>query len=348
MIPVSEKPFLRAFAPHPPRSAPPLWLMRQAGRYLPEYRRLRASIDDFQEFCNTPRLAVEATLQPIRRFGFDAAIVFSDILLLPAALGQVLRFEEKRGPRLFPALGGREDLSCLSMDDFLSRLAPTLETISKARAWLPKETTLVGFAGAPWTLATYMTRGEGDVQQGAAKSFCYRDSEGFGMLMDMLTEATSAYLEAQIEAGAEAVQLFESWGGDLPEDLFRLCSLDPVARIAKRLRARFADIPILLFSNGCGILQRQYADTEISGISIDSATPCAWARQEIQRRKLVQGNLDPWLLLCGGERMEQRVEHIVKELGDGPFIFNLGHGVLPATPPEHVARLVELLRGNRP
>ena len=343
-----NKPFFRAFAPGSPRIAPPIWLMRQAGRYLPEYRRLRAGVDDFQEFCNTPGLALEATLQPIRRFGFDAAIVFSDILLLPTALGQELHFEEKRGPCLFPALGGSEDLSRLNMENFLSHLTPTLETISLARARLPTDTALIGFAGAPWTLATYMTRGKSDVQQGAAKLFCYRDSAGFGVLLDMLTEAICAYLVAQVEAGAEAVQLFESWGGDLPEDLFRFCSLEPVARIAKSLRARFPDVPILLFSKGCGVLQRHYTDTEISGISIDSATPCSWARQEIQRRKLVQGNLDPWLLSCGGERMEQQVDHIIKELGNGPFIFNLGHGVLPTTLPKHVARLVELVRSHHP
>ena len=343
--PAAGKPFLRAFDRRNPPAMPPVWLMRQAGRYLPEYRRLRARAASFQDFCSRPELTIEATLQPIRRFGFDAAIVFSDILLLPAALGQELRFEENRGPRLFPVLRRAEDIAALHKDDFLSRLAPTLETLAAVRARLPAETSLVGFAGAPWTVATYMTRGESDVPQGEAKLFHYRDADGFAALLDLLTEATAVWLEAQVEAGAEAVQLFESWAGDLPEHVFRRCSLEPVARIAKRLRERFPSLPIVLFCKGCGLLQRQYADeTEISGISIDSATPCSWARQEIQPRKLVQGNLDPWLLLCGGEAMERQVAHILGELSGGPFVFNLGHGVLPATPPEHVARLVELVR----
>ena len=344
-----DKPFLRAFDSRlSPAVPPPVWLMRQAGRYLPEYRRLRARAGDFQEFCRRPELALEATLQPIRRFGFDAAIVFSDILLLPAALGQELRFEEGRGPRLSPALGCAADLSRLDAGGFLSRLAPTLETLSLARARLPAQTGLIGFAGAPWTVATYMTRGEDAVQQGEAKLFFYRDADGFAALLDLLAETTAAWLEAQVEAGAEAVQLFESWAGDLPEELFERCSLAPVARIAGRLRARFPRLPVLLFSKGCGLLQRRYVtDAGVSGLGIDSATPCSWARREIQPRALVQGNLDPWLLLCGGAPMERQVGRILDELAGGPFVFNLGHGVLPATPPAHVARLVELVRGHR-
>ena len=352
MIPekLSDKPFLRAFESRlSPAAPPPVWLMRQAGRYLPEYRRLRAQAADFREFCRRPELALEATLQPVRRFGLDAAIVFSDILLLPAALGQELHFGESRGPRLSPALGRVEDLSCLRAENFLAALEPTLEVLASARARLPRQTGLIGFAGAPWTVATYMTRGDSDAQQGEAKLFFYRDAQGFAALLDLLTETTAAWLEAQVQAGAEAVQLFESWAGDLPEDLFRRCCLEPVARIVERLRRRFPRLPILLFCKGCGLLQKRYVtDTGISGLSIDSATPCSWARSEIQPHMLVQGNLDPWLLACGGERMERQVDHILGELAGGPFVFNLGHGILPTTPPEHVARLVGLVRRHRP
>ena len=337
-----NKRFLRAFT-EPTQTPPPIWLMRQAGRYLPEYKKLRARVADFQELCHTPELAVEVTLQPIRRFDFDAAIIFSDILLLPAALGQTLHFKDGQTPRLQPALRQAKDLSLLHDKGLLDALAPTLEALALAKTKLPAHTSLIGFAGAPWTVATYMTQGQAE-----AKLFHYRDPDSFAMLLDILTDATITYLTAQVEAGAETVQLFESWAGDLPEDVFRRCSLQPIARIAKALRQKFPSLPILLFSKGSGVLQKLYAtETDVSGISIDSATPCSWARDEIQPHKLVQGNLDPYLLLAGGAQMERQIDNIIEQLSGGAFIFNLGHGILPTTPIEHVERLVERVRASR-
>ena len=343
-----DRPFLRAFGDS--ITPPPLWLMRQAGRYLPEYRKLRSKVSNFQELCNTPDLAVEVTLQPIKRFGFDAAIIFSDILLLPSALGQDLRFENGSAPRLAPALRTNEDLTCLHEGNYLSCLAPTLDAIAITRSRLSKETSLIGFAGAPWTVATYMTRGDstGDTRA-EAKLFHYRDKKGFDRLLDILTRTTIAYLEKQVEAGADAIQLFESWAGDLPESVFRECSLKPITAITKSLRKKYPALPILLFSKGSGLLQKLYVtETDISAISIDAATPLPWARDELQPRKLVQGNLDPYALLAGGPQMESGIDSIMKHLSGGRFVFNLGHGILPATPVEHVERLVERVRGYKP
>ena len=329
---------------------PPLWLMRQAGRYLPEYRKLRSKVSNFQELCNTPELAVEVTLQPIERFGFDAAIIFSDILLLPAALGQELRFEDGSPPCLAPAIRTNKDLACLHEDNYLSCLAPTLDALAITRSRLAKETSLIGFAGAPWTVATYMTRGDstGDTRA-EAKLFHYRDKEGFARLLDILIRTTTAYLVKQVEAGADVIQLFESWAGDLPESVFRDCSLKPIAAITKSLREKYPALPILLFSKGSGLLQKLYAtETDISAISIDGATPLHWARDELQPHKLVQGNLDPYALLAGGVNMEREIDNIMEHLSGGRFVFNLGHGVLPATPVEHVEHLVKRVRGYKP
>ena len=342
-----DKPFLQAFENSV--IPPPLWLMRQAGRYLPEYRKLRSKVSNFQELCNTPDLAVEVTLQPIKRFGFDAAIIFSDILLLPSALGQDLHFEEGSAPRLTPAIRMNEDLMYLHEDNYLSYLSPTLDAIAITRSRLSKETSLIGFAGAPWTVATYMTRGDSVSDTRAeAKLFYYRDKEGFARLLDILTRATIGYLIKQVESGADAIQLFESWAGDLPESVFRDCSLKPIIVITKSLREKYPDLPILLFSKGSGLLQKLYAiETDISAISIDSATPLPWARDELQSHKLVQGNLDPYALLAGGQHMEDEIDNIMEHLSGGRFVFNLGHGILPPTPIEHVARLVELVRGYK-
>ena len=329
---------------------PPLWLMRQAGRYLPEYRNLRSKVSNFQQLCNTPELAVEVTLQPIKRFGFDAAIIFSDILLLPSALGQRLQFRDGIAPQLTPAIRDDKDLICLDEDNYLLRLEPTLSALTLARLRLSSEINLIGFAGAPWTVATYMTRGNssGDARA-EAKLFYYRDAKGFTRLLDILTRTTIVYLSKQIEAGADAIQIFESWAGDLPEDVFRSCSLKPVAEITKALQKKYPHIPILLFSKGSGMLQKLYVtDTDISAISIDSATPLSWARDELQPHKLVQGNLDPYALVAGGPRMERDIDNIMEYLSGGPFIFNLGHGILPNTPLENVERLIKRVRRYQP
>ena len=341
----SDRPFLRAFEGSV--TPPPLWLMRQAGRYLPEYRKLRSKASNFQELCNTPDLAAEITLQPIERFGFDAAIIFSDILLLPSALGQELHFEDGSAPCLAPAIRKDGDLARLHEDNCLSRLTPTLEALAIVRSRLPKETDLIGFAGAPWTVATYMTRGDftGDARA-EAKLFYYRNAEGFTRLLDILTRTTVSYLAKQVEAGADAIQLFESWAGDLPENVFRDCSLKPIAVITKSLRKKYPALPILLFSKGSGLLQKLYAtETDISAVSIDSATPLSWARDELQPHKLVQGNLDPYALLAGGSHMEREIDNIMEHLSPGRFIFNLGHGILPATPIENVNHLIKRVRG---
>lgn len=318
--------------------------MRQAGRYLPEYRRLRAQAEDFVSFVANPKLAAEATLQPIQRFGFDAAIVFSDILLLPAALGQTLHFTEERGPRLAPPVTTGADLIRLTPENLLAGLSPTLETLALARSRLSSETALIGFAGAPWTVACYMCRGETDALPGAAKCFWYREEENFRHLLDLLTHATIDYLKAQVEAGADAIQLFESWAGELPPELFRAVSLAPLSRIAAALRETYPRLPILLYSRGGGILQRLYLECPVSALGLDTATPLDWARDELQPHVAVQGNLDPCLLLCGGEAMERQVDRILTTLAGGRFIFNLGHGILPNTPPAHVERLVKLVR----
>lgn len=345
-----SKPFLQAFdLQRPVQSPPPIWLMRQAGRYLPEYRKLRSQVGDFKELCNTPKFSVKITLQPINRFLFDAAIIFSDILFVPEALGQKLYFIENKRPILQPAIKKAKDLAYIHNDISNVSHLPTLEALSLVKAQLPKTTTLIGFAGAPWTLATYMIRGDEDGEpQTEAKSFYYRDQKAFATLLDLLVEATISYLSSQVESGAEAVQIFESCVADLPEDLFRQCSLKPISRIASSLRRSFPELPILLFSKGSGLLQKLYAlDTEVSGISIDSATPRDWAKREIQTHKLLQGNLDPSLLLTGGERMIHQIDDILEKFENGPFIFNLGHGVLPNTPPENVARLVERVRTRK-
>lgn len=342
-----DRPFLQAFENSV--RPPPLWLMRQAGRYLPEYRKLRSKASNFQELCNTPDIAAEITLQPVERFGFDAAIIFSDILLLPSALGQELRFEEGSAPCLAPAVREGVDLARLCEDNYLSRLTPTLDALAIARFRLPKETGLIGFAGAPWTVATYMTRGDftGDARA-EAKLFYYRDAESFTCLLEILTRTTVGYLAKQVEAGADAIQLFESWAGDLSENVFRECSLKPIATITKSLRKKYPALPILLFSKGSGLLQKLYVtETDISAISIDSATPLSWARDELQPCKLVQGNLDPYALLAGGPHMECEIDNIMEYLSLGRFVFNLGHGILPATPIKNVERLVKRVREYR-
>ena len=347
MMTSPDRPFLRAFENSV--MPPPLWLMRQAGRYLPEYRKLRSKVSNFQELCNTPDLAVEITLQPIKRFGFDAAIIFSDILLLPSALGQELLFEDGSTPRLAPAIRTDGDLIRLREDNYISFLTPTLDALAMTRSRLPKETSLIGFAGAPWTVATYMTRGDstGDARA-EAKLFYYRDPKSFTRLLDILTRATIDYLVKQVEGGANAIQLFESWAGDLPENVFRDCSLKPIANITKSLREKYPALPILLFSKGSGLLQKLYAtETDISAISIDSATPLSWAKEELQPCKLVQGNLDPYALLAGGPHMEREIDSIMEHLSPGRFVFNLGHGILPATPIENVERLIKRVREYR-
>ena len=342
-MPSAVKPFLRALAGEVV-DPPPLWLMRQAGRYLPEYRATRQQAGGFLDLCFTPELAVEVTLQPIRRFGFDAAILFSDILVVPHALGQKVWFEEGVGPRLAP-LDPTAGLAELSLEGFETALAPVFETLRGLSAALPSETALIGFAGAPWTVASYMIEGGSSKDYAAAKAWAYGAPESFQALIDLLVEATAAYLCRQVEAGAEALQIFDSWAGVWPESYLRRWCLAPAREIVARVRARHPQVPIILFPRGAGPLYEAYAaESGAQGLSLDTTLPLAWARDRLQSQMTVQGNLDPLLLVAGGEGLRRGVAEIRSALGGGPFIFNLGHGIVPQTPPEHVAQLIELVR----
>jgi uroporphyrinogen decarboxylase len=341
----AAKSLLRALAGEA-LAVPPIWLMRQAGRYLPEYRALRTKAPDFLSFCLMPELAAEATLQPIRRFAFDAAIVFSDILVVPYALGQRVGFREGEGPSL-EALTGESDIRKLEPNRAIERIAPVQETLRQVRTALPKDVALIGFAGAPWTVATYMVEGGTSRDFIRTKRWAFSDPTGFAALIDRLVSTTTDYLLGQIEAGAEAIQLFDSWAGVLPEAEFRRWVIEPTARITSTLKARYPSVPIIGFPRGAGVLYEVYTeDSGVDAVSLDSAVPLAWAREHLQARHTVQGNLDPVLLLTGGPAMAAAVRGIVTALRGRPFVFNLGHGILPETPPEHVTALVEHVRGG--
>jgi len=325
---------------------PPVWLMRQAGRYLPEYRETRKQAGSFLDLCFNPELACEVTLQPIRRYGFDASILFSDILVVPHALGQKLWFQEGEGPKLEP-LEGTADLSRLSMDALHDRLAPVYETVDRLSSALPAETTLIGFAGAPWTVASYMIEGGSSKDYRKSKTWAYGDPEGFQQLIDLLVEATSRYLCRQVEAGAEVLQIFDSWAGVWPEEHFRRWCLTPMRRIVERVKAEHPDVPIILFPRGAGPLyEAVVAEGGCQAVSLDTTLPLGWAAERLQPHMAIQGNLDPILLVAGGQALEDGVRHILDTLGGGPFVFNLGHGIVPQTPPEHVQKLLDIIRAR--
>lgn len=329
-------------------ATPPVWLMRQAGRYLPEYRAVRATTRSFLEFCYTPDKAVEVTLQPIRRFGFDAAIIFSDILVVPDALGQKVWFEEGEGPKL-EALTDPAQFARLSRARLADHLAPVYAAIRQTRAALPAETALLGFAGAPFTLACYMIEGSGSRDFAKVKKWAYGHPESFGLLIDLLVESVIDHLSNQVEAGANGVQLFDSWAGILPEEQLFRWSLDPLVRIAQGLRERHPDVPILAFPRAVGPAALMYRRPDsFSALSLDTGIGAHWAAQELQPHICVQGNLDPIMLVTGGAALEREARRILDKLGHGSFIFNLGHGVVPQTPPEHVAQLVEIVRTWKP
>ena len=328
---------------------PPVWLMRQAGRYLPEYRAIRAQAGDFIALCTSPALAAEVTLQPIRRYGMDAAILFSDILMLPWALGHGLRFAEGEGPVL-PPLRDAATLAMLDPGRVPGAIAPILETVRLVRAELeatrPGQTALIGFAGAPFTVACYMVEGHGSKDFPAVRGMAYRDPALFGALMDLLTEATIVYLAAQIEAGAEAVMLFDSWAGVLPPALFRAHVIDPAARIVGALRDRYPDVPVIGFPRLGGLLIAEYAlATGVQGLALDTTVDPALASRLIPGPVALQGNLDPLALEAGGAPMIEAARNILAAMRGRPFVFNLGHGIVPSTPPAHVAALMDLLRG---
>ncbi len=323
---------------------PPIWLMRQAGRYLPEYREVRSGAGSFLDLCYNPELASRVTLQPIERFGFDAAILFSDILVVPDALGQKVSFVQNEGPVLEP-VENSQGLKALSREGFLDHLAPVFETVKLVRAALDPGVTLIGFCGAPWTVATYMVGGRGSPDQAAARSFAYSDPQGFQELIDLLVDVSVDYLLAQVSAGAQVLQIFDSWAGNLPEDEFARWCVLPAKQIVSRVHAKAPDIPVIGFPRGVGPLYPRYAkETGIDAISCDTSLPLGFIKDKLQPDLAVQGNLDPLLLVSGGAALDRRVDEILETLGDGPFIFNLGHGIVPQTPPEHVARLIERVR----
>jgi len=324
---------------------PPIWLMRQAGRYLPEYRETRSQAKDFLDLCYTPKLATEVTHQPLRRFDFDAAILFADILLVPDALGQGVAFKEGEGPVL-DAITDEAGLKQLSLANVEAHLAPVFETVSNLAGSLGKNVALIGFAGSPWTVATYMVGGRGSPDQRAARIWAFRDPGSFGKLVGLVTEATVIYLRRQIDAGAEVIQLFDSWAAQLPDHQFDKWVIEPTAKIVAALRESHAHVPVIGFPRGAGAAMERYAvETGITAISLDTGVPMAWAREHLQSRLPVQGNLDPLTLVAGGKALEDEATRILAGFGTGPHIFNLGHGIVPETPPENVARLVDLVTG---
>jgi len=325
-------------------SPPPIWLMRQAGRYLPEYRATRAEAGSFLNLCYNPAMAAEVTLQPIRRYGFDAAILFSDILVVPDALGQTVSFVEGEGPRLEP-IREAAALARLKPGSASAKYAIICETVARLRQDLPAETELIGFCGAPWTVATYMVGGQGSTDQAHARGMAYRDPQAFQHLMDILVETSIEYLSGQVEAGAGVLQIFDSWAGSLPDGEFAKWVVAPTKRIVSAVKAKHPTIPVIGFPRGaCGLSKTFIEQTGVDAISCDTAMPLSVMRGLQDTGKAVQGNIDPLLLVAGGEALNRRIDETLAALADKPFIFNLGHGIVPHTPPAHVAQLVDRVR----
>lgn len=322
---------------------PPLWMMRQAGRYLAEYRETRKRAGSFLDLCYNPDFAVEVTLQPIRRFGFDASILFSDILVVPHALGRDLSFVEGEGPRMTPIEAAEID-RLGAAGDFHARLVPVYETVSRLRAELPKETTLIGFCGAPWTVATYMIAGRGTPDQAPSRLFGYRQPEAMARLLAKLAEVSADYLIRQIDAGADVVQIFDSWAGVLDEASFQAWCVEPAAAIVRRVREKHPATPIIGFPRGAGSLYAGYREkTGVTALGLDWSVPLSQARA-LQAGGPVQGNLDPQRLVAGGRALDEGVDAILSALGGGPLVFNLGHGITPETPVAHVEQMVRRVR----
>jgi uroporphyrinogen decarboxylase len=325
---------------------PPIWLMRQAGRYLPEYRSTRKQAGSFLDLCLNPELATKVTLQPIARFDFDAAILFSDILIVPYALGRKVEFVEGEGPVLTPI--DEAGIAALNREGAQSRLEPVMETVRAVRARLAPEKTLIGFCGAPWTVATYMVAGHGTPDQLPARLLAARQSDVFAALIETLVEASAEYLIAQLRAGADCVQIFDSWAGILGEHDFERWSVAPTAKLVAKIRASEPSARIIGFPKGAGLGLEGYATaTGIDAIGLDWTVPLDFARDRLQHSVAVQGNLDPAVLLAGGAALDRAIDGIVEKLAGGRFIFNLGHGILPETPVAHVEKLVKRVRGSK-
>lgn len=328
------------------QKVPPVWMMRQAGRYLPEYRATRAQAGDFLSLCYTPDLAAEVTLQPVRRYGFDAAILFADILLVPQALGADLWFVTGEGPRL-STVTTPADLNALKpVSDINETLSPIYETLRIVTGELPPETTLIGFAGAPWTVATYMIAGRGTKDQGPAHALMQADPATFDALMALITAATIEYLSAQIEAGAETVKLFDSWAGSLKGDAFRKYALAPAKEIITALKARHPGVPIIAFPREAGDNYIGFAKaTGADCVALDNSVSADWAAANVQVDGCVQGNLAPSHMVTGGQQLIDETKRIVKAFSGGPHIFNLGHGITPDADPDNVQMMVDAIRG---
>ena len=325
----------------------PFWYMRQAGRYLPEYRELREQAGNFLDLCFSPEHAVEVSLQPIRRYDMDGIILFSDILVVPHALGIPLRYVEGEGPKL-DALEYGNLLPKYEPENFLGKLSPIFETLKGIVTEAENSKTVLGFAGAPWTVATYMVEGGSSKNFSKTKLWAFQDPDNFQQLIDLLVDTTSDYLVAQIAAGADAVQIFDSWAGVLPELALERWSLAPIREIARRVRQKYPDIPIIVFPRGAGIGYVPFAkDSEITALSLDSSLPLKWAAETLQPKTVVQGNLDPQYLVCGGPPMLAEAERILTAFSGGLFVFNLGHGIVPQTPPNNVAALSDFIHSWR-
>ncbi|WP_284270705.1 uroporphyrinogen decarboxylase [Bradyrhizobium iriomotense] len=344
MPPSSAKPFVDVLSGQR-QTVPPVWMMRQAGRYLPEYREVRANAGGFLDLCFTPELAAEVTLQPIRRFGFDAAIIFSDILVIPYALGRSVRFEVGEGPRLEP-LDDPDKVRTLSPRADFGKLEPVFEALRIVRRALDPKTALIGFCGAPWTVATYMVAGHGTPDQAPARMMAYRHPEAFAKIIDTLVENSIDYLLGQLAAGADALQIFDTWAGVLPPAEFARWSVEPTRRIVEGVRAKAPNARIIGFPRGAGALLPGYVEaTGVNAVSIDWTAEPAFIRERVQSRVAVQGNLDPLVLITGGDALNRAVDEVLANFAMGRLIFNLGHGIQPETPIAHVEQMLKRVRG---
>jgi uroporphyrinogen decarboxylase len=340
------KPFVEVLSGRK-QAVPPIWMMRQAGRYLPEYRELRAKAGSFLDLCFTPEYAAEVTLQPIRRFNFDAAIIFSDILVIPHALGRSVRFEAGEGPRLDP-LDTPEKIATLASSANFTKLEPVFEALRRVRQKLDAKTALIGFCGAPWTVATYMVAGQGTPDQAPARMLAYRHPEAFEKIVDALVESSIPYLVGQFKAGADAVQIFDTWAGVLPPREFARWSIEPTRRIVEGVRQQIPDAKIIGFPRGAGAMLPGYVDaTSVDGVSIDWAAEPSLIRERVQNRVAVQGNLDPLALIAGGAALDRAIDDVLRNYASGRLIFNLGHGILPETPIAHVEQMIKRVRAHK-
>jgi uroporphyrinogen decarboxylase len=340
------KPFIEVLAGKR-QAVPPLWMMRQAGRYLPEYRALREKAGSFLNLCFTPEYAAEVTLQPIRRFDFDAAIIFSDILVIPYALGRSVRFEAGEGPRLDP-LDTPDQVATLAAKADFGKLEPVYEALRRVRAELDAKTALIGFCGAPWTVATYMVAGQGTPDQAPARMMAYRHTEAFAEIIDVLVENSIHYLVGQLKAGADALQIFDTWAGVLPPREFERWSIEPARRIVEGVRKHVPDAKIIGFPRGAaGQLPAYVEATGVNAVSIDWTADPSLIRERVQTKVAVQGNLDPLVLIAGGAALDRAVDDVLANYGKGRLIFNLGHGIQPETPIAHVEQMVRRVREHK-